>query len=113
MNDEVQTIPLTAYESLMTRMSRIVKWLIMGWALSVIALGLVLVISLSYSEEVMTETVTNDVEEEADDFGSNTFAGGDYYGSQTNGETDSYEDYEDEATGSGGDEADVEQASKD
>lgn len=87
--ETVETVPLAAYESQASRFSRIIKWLIMGWAISVVALGLVLVISLSYTEDVVTETVT----QEADNYGSNTYAGGDYY----DGEADDYgyEIYED------------------
>lgn len=81
--EDVQMVPLAAYESLSSRLCRIIKWIITGWAITAVALGLVVVISLSYSEEVMTETVT----QEADDYGYNTYAGGDYYGSTT----DSYE----------------------
>lgn len=90
--EDVQMVPITAYESMSSRLCRIIKWLIMGWALSVVALGLVLVISLSYSEEVMTETMTNEVEQEADDYGSNTFAGGDYYDGTSESTTDGNED---------------------
>lgn len=93
MGDDIQTVPLAAYESLSSRLCRIIKWLVMGWTLTAIALGLVLVISFSYSEEVMTETVT----QEADDYGSNTYAGGDYYDSTTDG----YEDDIDAEEGSG------------
>lgn len=82
--EEIQTVPLAAYESMSSRLCRIIRWIVTGWALSMVAMGLVLVISLSYSEEVMTETVT----QEADDYGYNTYAGGDYFGSTA----DSYED---------------------
>lgn len=82
--DEVTTVPLAAYESLATRFSRIIKWLIFGWVLSVIALGLVLVISFSYSEEVITDTVT----QESESYGSNLYAGGDYYGDEADGDAD-------------------------
>lgn len=58
MEDNVQTIPLAAYESQGTSFRRIIKWLIMGWAISMVAMGLVLVISMSYTEEVITETET-------------------------------------------------------
>ena len=85
--EEVQTVPLAAYESMSSRLCRIIRWVVTGWALSMVALGLVLVISLSYSEEVVTETT--EVAQEADDYGYNTFAGGDYY----NGEANS-QDYE-------------------
>ena len=82
--EDIQTVPLAAYESMSTRLCRIIRWIITGWALSMVAMGLVLVISLSYSEEVMTETVT----QEADNYGNNTFAGGDYFDSQTDSYTD-------------------------
>lgn len=90
--EDVQMVPITAYESMSSRLCRIIRWIITGWAVTAVALGLVIVISLSYSEEVMTETVTNEVAQEADEYGSNTFAGGDYYDSTTNSAADSYED---------------------
>ena len=81
---EIETVPLAAYESLATRLCRIIKYLIIGWACSVFALGLVLVISLSYSEDISSETVA----QEAENYGSNVYSGGNYYGY----ETDDYED---------------------
>lgn len=75
---EVQMVPITAYESLSTRLFRVIKWLIMGWAISVIALGLVLVMSLSYTEEVVTETAT--VTQDSGDYGDNHYIGGDLNG---------------------------------
>lgn len=94
MNEDIAMVPFAAYESLAARFTRIIKCLIIGWACSVFALGLVLVISLSYTEEVVTETTTHEVEQEADNYGSNTFAGGDYYDSKANGQDYGY-DYED------------------
>ena len=87
--DEIQTVPLAAYESMSTRLSRIIKWLIMGWALSMVAFGLVLVISLSYSEEVVSESTetTAEVIQDAESSGSNYYAGGDLNG-YTEGNTD-------------------------
>lgn len=104
---DVEKIPLAAYESLSTRLCRVIRWLIGGWAISVFALGLALVISMSYTEDVMTETT--EVAQEADNYGNNTFAGGDYYDSQTDGE--GYEDEGSQAQGSGGAETDEQQAS--
>lgn len=82
--DEVQSVPLAAYESMSTRLCRIIRWILTGWALSMVAMGLVIVISLSYGEEVMTETT--EVAQEADDNGYNTFNGGDYYDGTSNGQ---------------------------
>lgn len=100
MGDDVQTVPLAAYESLASRLTRIIKYLIAGWCLSMIAMGLVMVISFSYSEEVMTETVTNEVSQEADNNGNNTFAGGDYYDSQTDSEANGDANDDDQEAGS-------------
>lgn len=82
--EEIQTVPLAAYESLSSRMFRIIKYGAICWAISMIAMGLVIVISFSYTEEVVTETT--EVAQEADDYGSNTFSGGDYYGGAPNGQ---------------------------
>lgn len=90
--EDVQTVPLAAYESMTTRLCRIIRWLITGWALSMAAFGLVLVISFSYSEEVLTETT--EVSQEADNYGNNTFAGGDYFDSTT--DSQDYENYGEE-----------------
>ena len=95
--EDVQTVPLTAYESMSSRLCRIIRWIITGWALSVVALGLVVVISLSYSDDVVTETV--EVAQEADDYGNNTYAGGDYYGSTADGEDYADESISEEGTG--------------
>lgn len=84
--DSVEMVPLAAYESLATRLSRIIKYLIIGWTCSMFALGLILVISMSYTEQVVMDTVT----QEADNYGSNTYAGGDYYDS----EADDYAGYD-------------------
>lgn len=82
--EEIQSVPLTAYESMSSRLCRIIRWVVTGWAITAVALGLVLVISFSYTEEVVTETT--EVAQEADDYGSNTFSGGDYYGGAPNGQ---------------------------
>lgn len=93
--DEVQTVPLAAYESMSSRLCRIIRWIVTGWALSMVAMGLVLVISLSYSEEVVSETTetTAEVIQDADSSGSNYYAGGDLSG-YAEGYTDG-QDYED------------------
>lgn len=80
--EELQTVPLAAYEAQATRFSKIMRYMIFGWAISVLALGLALVISMSYTEEV-TET-TSEVSQESDNYGSNHYIGGDYYGETDN-----------------------------
>lgn len=100
MENELQVVPLTAFESQAARMVRIIRYLVIGWAVSVIALTVLCLVSISYTEEAVTttETVTSDVLQDADGNGSNLYAGGDYYGN-AEGNADSYEDdnYDDEA----------------
>lgn len=92
MSEELETIPLAAYEAQASRFLRIIKYLIFGWVVSVVALGLVLVISLSYSDEVITET-TSEISQDSGDYGSNHYIGGDYYGDADNqGNPADYED---------------------
>lgn len=80
MSEELETIPLAAYEAQASRFTRIIKYLIFGWVVSVVALGLVLVISLSYSDEVITETTSSEISQDSGDNGSNNYYDGDYYG---------------------------------
>ena len=96
MND-LQTVPLTAFESQAARMVRIIRYLAVGWAVSVIALVVLCIVSISYTEEAVTttETVTSDVMQDADNYGTNVYAGGDYYDSYAKGDTDSYQDGDD------------------
>lgn len=84
MNDELQVVPLAAFESQSSRYARIIKWIVTGWAVSVALMTALCVISISYTEEAVTETITQD----ADDYGNNLYTGGDYYG----GYADDYED---------------------
>lgn len=88
METNVEMVSLAAYESQGSRFMRIIKWLVMGWALSIVAMGLAFVICTSYAEEVVSETVTTEVEQAADNEGSNYFANGDLTnGSQTDGQS--------------------------
>lgn len=81
--EEVQMVPFAAYESLSSRFGRIIKWLVMGWAISVVALGLVIVMSLSYTEQAVEEVVTETTEtvtQDSGDGGNNHYIGGDLNG---------------------------------
>lgn len=90
--EEIEKVSLAAYEAQASRFMRIIKYMVFGWMFSVIALGLVLVISLSYTEDVYTETTTAEVMQDADNYGHNVYAGGDYYDSKT----DNYDDEDDD-----------------
>lgn len=94
---DVETVPLAAYESQASRFARIIKYLIIGWAVSMVAFGLVLVISFSYSEEVVTETQTETYEQyaHADNQGNAIIGDGDnsigdstYYANDNEDEND-------------------------
>ena len=90
--NEIQTIPLTAHESECTRLHKTIKWLIIGWAVSVLLL-VSLCYSFAFSEyetTTTTETTTEEtytdesVAQDSGDSGSNIYAGGDYYGNADN-----------------------------
>lgn len=76
---DIEKVSLAAYEAQSSRIVRIVKYMALGWAMSIIAMGLVLVIALSYSEEVVTET-TETVTQDSGDYGNNHYIGGDLNG---------------------------------
>lgn len=41
-NEELVSIPLVCHEASITRMQRVVRWIAVGWAVSVVALAAVL-----------------------------------------------------------------------
>lgn len=96
MEEKVEMVSLAAYESLSSRFMRIIKYLIMGWAISMVAIGLVLVIFMSYTEEVVTETT--EVSQDADNYGRNAFTYGDYYDGTTDGQGNENNDNQEEGT---------------
>lgn len=72
---------LALVESQAARFSRIIKVLLVCWAASLILMGSLFVCLINSSEE---EVTTTEVSQEADNYGSNVFSHGDYYGSQAN-----------------------------
>lgn len=92
--EQVEMVSLAAYESQGSRFIRIIRWLIMGWVISMVAWGLAFVICTSYAEEVVTETTetTAEVIQDASDSGSNVYAGGDVNGGYANGAPNDNED---------------------
>lgn len=81
--DGVESVSLAAYEAQAERNVRTVKYLVLGWVLTTIALCLALIVSMSYTEETITETTTAEVMQNADNDGTNYYAGGDMNGSET------------------------------
>lgn len=55
---EIQSIPLASHESEMQRTNRIIKWIIIGWAASMIFMGSVLYAFAFAEYETVTETTT-------------------------------------------------------
>lgn len=101
MCNELETVSLAAYEALASRMTRIIRYLIMGWAISMCAMGLVLVISLSYTEEVVTETTTEtqtlEKVAQADNQGNAIVGDGDIsIGDSTSNADENQDDYTDD-----------------
>lgn len=86
--ENVEMVSLAAYESQGSRFIRIIRWLILGWTLSMVAWGLAFVICTSYAEEV----TTTEVSQAADNYGSNAFAYGDYYDGYANGQDNNQDD---------------------
>ena len=96
---EIQSIPLAAHENDMARNHKVIKWLIIGWAVSVIILSSV-VYSLSFGWEETTETTTTEktITQDSGDSGSNVYAGGDIVGeADYYGQDDYYNDDENQA----------------
>lgn len=66
MNNQIQTIPLTAHESECTRLHKTIKWLIIGWAASMLFM-VSLCYSFAFSEyETTTTTETTEYAETGD-----------------------------------------------
>lgn len=82
--DDMQMIPFAAYEAQQERHVRAIKYMSLGWVISVVMLVFLLIISISYEvetvEEVTTTTTSHDVAQDSGDNGSNHYIGGDYYG---------------------------------
>lgn len=80
--DDMQMIPFAAYEAQQERHVRAIKYMSLGWVISVVMLVFLLIISISYEVETVEEvtTTTNDVAQDTGDYGSAHFIGGDYYG---------------------------------
>lgn len=76
---EVERVPFAAYEAQAERNVRTIKYMVLGWVISVIALCLAMVVCLSYSEEVVTETTTETYERyaQADNQGNAIIGDGD------------------------------------
>lgn len=94
--EEIQMVPLAAYEAEAERSVRMVKYLSAGWVVTALALIFVILCVILYSEveteavediETVTSTVTQDTGEAG---GINAYAGGDFNGNATNSNNTNY-----------------------
>lgn len=91
--ENIEMVPLAAFEAQAERNVRTVKYMSLGWVISVVLLTFALIVSFSYTEETVEEVVTTEVEQAADNNGSNYFANGDLTnGSETDGQSNADND---------------------
>lgn len=98
----IETITLAAHESACERLARIIRWMVAGWALSMLIMGLAIMMLATYETEVVTETTTSEVKQESNDNGSNLYSGGDMTYGYANGQGDENDNNDGEASRSGG-----------
>lgn len=79
MNEEVQMVPLAAYESQAQHFHQTMRYMIIGWVITVALFVWLGIVMASYEEEVVTETTTETIERvaEADHQGNAVVGDGD------------------------------------
>lgn len=84
---QLDAVSTAVHQSQAQHFTNIIRWLIIGWASSVIALGAVLYVDMAYEDdyEVTTETTTDtdEVAQDSGDGGMNHYIGGDFNGEAT------------------------------
>lgn len=93
--EEIQMVPLTALESEAERAVRMVKYMSAGWVVTALALIMVIMCVIFYSEveteAVEEETVTNTITQDTGEAGGiNAYAGGDFNGNAANSNNTNY-----------------------
>lgn len=89
----IERVSMATFEAQVERSARLIRWLIVGWAVSVVMLGFVIMTVASYEDT----TTTSETSQDSQDNGSNVYAGGDYYG-----DADDQGYYEDKEAGAVG-----------
>lgn len=84
---EPQGVWLALLESQAARNAKTIKVIVACWLVSLVMMGSLFVCLINSSEEEVT-TTTTEVAQEADNYGSNVFSHGDYYGSETDSQDD-------------------------
>lgn len=77
---QVQTIPLAAHESAMVRDHKLIRWLVIGWAASVLLMcavfGFIIYAYATAEYDVVTETTTTETTTTTDENTANSGDGG-------------------------------------
>lgn len=75
----IETVPMAAHEAQAERYTRIIVFMAIGWAVSVLLLSIIVLFAISTEIETVEEivTTTEEVTQDADNYGSNFYAGGD------------------------------------
>lgn len=98
----IEKVSMATFEAQCERSNKLLRWMVLGWAVTVVVLGFVIMTATSYVDDEVTETTTSEISQESADNGSNYYAGGDYYGDAD--DKGYYDDGEKDAEkGAGGD----------
>lgn len=54
----IERVSMATFEAQVERSARLIRWLIVGWAVSVVMLGFVIMTVASYDDEVTTTTTS-------------------------------------------------------
>lgn len=96
----VQQVPMASFEAAQARHNHLLVTLIVCWTVSIVVLGFALICAMSYTEEAVEEIVTTEtsteVAQNADNSGSNYFAGGDMSNGYANSEANGQDDQDDQ-----------------
>ena len=66
---EFQQVPLVLHESAMARDHRIMRWIVVGWAVTALVLGAIIFCYANSGYEVTTETTTTETTTQSADYG--------------------------------------------
>lgn len=81
---ELQTVPLVLHESAMAREHRLMRWLVIGWAVTALVLGAIIFCYANAEYELTTETTTTEttstVSQDGGEGGNAVYSEGDVIG---------------------------------
>lgn len=83
MTDKLDAVSTAVFQSQAQHFTNIIRWLIIGWASSVIALGAIIYVQVAYEDEYELTTETEEISQDAETGGMNHYIGGDFNGEAT------------------------------